>query len=60
MGGPLSTAPGHPERRPAARPDEGRAEGAPEGSAGPRGAKGAGDLVAARPGGPVPGPAPGP
>jgi len=68
LGDPLSTAPGHPERRPAGRPDEGRAEGraegVPEGSASPRGAKGAGDLVVARPGGPVPGavrgPVPGP
>src|SRR5580700_5566101 len=58
LGDPLSTVPDHPERRPAARPerrpaaqpDEGRAEGAPDGSASPRGAKGAGDLVLARPG----------
>jgi glycerol-3-phosphate acyltransferase PlsX len=65
LGDPLSTAPdhperrplNHPERRPAARPDEGRAEGAPEGSGSPRGAKEAGDLVVARPGGSVPGPA---
>jgi glycerol-3-phosphate acyltransferase PlsX len=64
LGDPLSTAPdhperrppNHPERRPAARPDEGRAEGAPDGSGSPRGAKGAGDLVVARPGGSVPGP----
>ena len=66
LGDPLSTAPDRPERqapdrperrlpdrterRPAARRDEGRAEGAPEGSASPRGAKGAGDMVVARPG----------
>jgi glycerol-3-phosphate acyltransferase PlsX len=72
LGDPLSTAPdhperrppdhperrppNHPERRPAARPDEGRAEGAPDGSGSPRGAKGAGDLVVARPDGSVPGP----
>src|SRR5580700_8106763 len=68
LGDPLSTVPDHPERRPAARPerrpaaqpDEGRAEGAPDGSASPRGAKGSGDLVVARPGSahirPVPGP----
>jgi glycerol-3-phosphate acyltransferase PlsX len=64
LGDPLSTAPDHPERRPpdhperrpAARPDEGRDEGAPDGSGSPRGAKGAGDLVVARPGGSAPGP----
>src|SRR5580700_1140700 len=56
LGDPLSTPPDRPERRLAARPDEGRAEDALDGSASPRGAKGAGDLVLARPDGPVPGP----
>jgi phosphate acyltransferase len=46
LGDPLSTPPDHPERRPAARPDE----GVPEGGGGPRGARGTGDLVVARPG----------
>ena len=64
MGNPLSTAPDHserrppnpPERRPAARPDEGTAESAPDGSGSPRAAKGAGDLVVAHTDGSVPGP----
>ena len=53
MGDPLSTTPDPPERRPAPRPDEGRAEGVPEGS---RGAKGAGDLAVTLPGRPGSGP----
>jgi phosphate acyltransferase len=46
LGDPLSTPPDHPERRPAARPDD----GVPEGGGGPHGARGTGDLVVARPG----------
>jgi len=44
----------HPERRPAARPDAGGPDG------GPRGARGAGDLVVARPGAAQARPGPGP
>jgi phosphate acyltransferase len=51
-GDPLSTAPDSPERRLAARPDEGRAEGASDGG-GPRSGREAGDLAVARAGGPV-------
>ena len=53
LGDPLTTTPDSPERRPAVRPDEGRAEGVPEGS---RGARGAGDLAVTRPGRPAPDP----
>src|SRR5579859_4800167 len=54
LGDPLTTAPGSPERRSAVRPDEGRAEGVPEGG---RGARGAGDPAVTRPGRPAPDPA---
>ncbi len=53
LGDPLTTTPDSPERRPAVRPDESRAEGVPEGS---RGARGAGDLAVTRPGRPAPDP----
>ena len=56
LGDPLSTPPDHPERRPADHPDE----GVPEGDGGPRGARGTGDLVVARPGSAHIRPGPGP
>jgi phosphate acyltransferase len=46
----------HPERRPAGRPDA----GGPESGGGPRGARGAGDLMLARPGSAQARPGPGP
>ena len=64
MGDPLSTPPDHPERRPADHPERRPAdhpdEGVPEGDGGPRGARGTGDLVVARPGSAHIRPGPGP
>ena len=64
LGDPLSTPPDHPERRPADHPERRPAdhpdEGVPEGDGGPRGARGTGDLVVARPGSAHIRPGPGP